>query len=382
MLSNDFLSGRTGKKVSSLGYGCLRFPTTEEGKIDRERTNLLIDTAIKGGVNYFDTGVRYHKGEAELYLGEVLSGYQRESYLLTTKLPPWFLKTREDAARIFGESLEKCRVDYFDVYMIHAMSRLYWPAVRETRTLDFLTEMKKQGKARYIGFSFHGDINNLREVLDAYDWDVVQLQINYLDVKAIGAQAFYDELAERGIPCIAMEPLRGGFLANPPEAARSELEAVNDNSPAVWGMRWCMDQKNIKIVLSGMSNMDALRENLATFSEYRPLGAEENAALLRAREKTLALKTIPCSGCRYCMDCSSGVDIPLMFDIYNRYRLFGDAIRAAEDLKDLGGEHNADACIRCGACKPHCPQNIDIPEEVARVMAEVRAAAPNQFISA
>ena len=382
MLTTDFLFACTGKKASSLGYGCLRFPTTKDGKIDRERTNQLIDTAMKGGINYFDTGVRYHNGESESYLGEILPNYPRESFLLTTKLPPWFLKTREDAARIFNDSLVKCNVDYFDVYMIHAMSRLYWPAVKETGTLDFLTELKKQGKARYIGFSFHGDINNLHEVLDAYDWDVVQLQINYLDVQAIGAQAFYDELVKRNIPCIAMEPLRGGFLSNPPEAARHELEAVNKNSPANWGMRWCMEQKNIKIILSGMNNMDVLLENLATFSEYRPFTSEENAAILRAREKTLAIKTIPCSGCHYCMDCSSGVDIPRMFDIYNRYKMFRDAIRAAEDLKDLDSEHNADACTRCGRCVPHCPQNIEIPDQIAKIMAEVRSAAPNQFISA
>lgn len=364
--------GKTGIRASRLGFGGMRFPE-KDGKIDREPAMKMIDAAYRAGVNYFDTAYMYHEGESEPFIGEALSRYPRESYLLATKLPAWMVKTQEDIGRLLDEQLEKCGVDYFDFYLMHSLDKYRWPVMKETRAYEQLIQKKKEGRIRALGFSYHGDIDTFREVVDAVEWDFVQIQINYLDYDIVDAKAYYDKLCEKGIPCIAMEPVRGGFLAGLPDSARRELEAVNADSAARWALRWCMDLDNIPVILSGMSSMEQVEDNLATFAEHRPLDGAERAALERAKEAIMAVRTIPCTGCRYCMDCSFGVDIPEVFAVYNRYKLFGDGFRTSVDYKELGDGRRADVCTRCGACVPMCPQGIAIPERLAEAHEEIRA---------
>lgn len=358
---------KLGAKPSRLGFGCMRLPTLESGKIDRETAGKMVDKARGNGVNYFDTAYGYHNGESELFIGEALRKYPRDSFYLADKLPCWLLKTPEDPDRLFTEQLEKCGVEYFDFYLLHSLNAMHWNNVKNTGALARMQEKKREGKIRALGFSFHGDFATFTEVMAAADWDFVQIQVNYLDYVMTDGKTLHDVLCDRGIPCIVMEPIRGGFLATLPDVARQELAAVNSEAPARWALRWCLDMPNMPVILSGMSTMEQVEQNLDTFSAPAPLSPEEKNALTRAAEAMMAVKTIPCTGCGYCMDCSFGVDIPKIFTEYNHLKQFGTEFRSTTNYRGLGSEHTADNCTRCGACAPLCPQSIDIPTRLAEV---------------
>lgn len=358
--------------VSRLGFGCMRFPTLENGKIDRPVAAAMIDDAYKGGVNYFDTAWGYHDGESEEFVGEVLSAYPRDSFFLATKLPIWLVEKEEDVDRLFEEQRRKCRVDHFDFYLIHALDKDRWAQAQKFGVLEKLLEKKRQGLIRRLGFSYHGDFDTFCECVESCEWDFVQIQINYVDYTMYGAKAYHDKLCERGIPCVVMEPVRGGFLANLPEPAQRELRAENGDPDARWALRWCLDMPNMPVILSGMSTPEQVAQNLELFAAPAPLSAAESAAIVRAREVLLGIKTVPCTACRYCMDCAFGVDIPGIFAIYNEYKLFGNAWAAKAAYGALaGGGHQADSCTECGACSPMCPQGIEIPKRLAEVHKEI-----------
>lgn len=350
--------------VSRLGFGCMRFPTLEDGKIDRVKAAGLVDLAYQSGVNYFDTAYGYHGGESELFIGEALKQYPRDSFYLADKLPIWLVSKPEDTDNLFQEQLVKTQVEFFDFYLIHALNAPRWKAVKENGVLDKLTEFKKQGKLRRLGFSYHGDLATYLELVDAFDWDFVQLQVNYVDWLGIDAKAYYDKLCEKKIPCVVMEPVRGGFLASPPDEVKADMATFEGGvvTPAGWAMRWCIDKDNMPVILSGMSAGEQVRENLATFSEADKLTEAQAAFLERCAEKIAGIKAIPCTACGYCMPCPFGVDIPEIFGAYNRYKLYGNAFRSNADYKDLLDRgHGADQCTKCGACALQCPQSIDIP---------------------
>lgn len=360
-------------EVSRLGFGCMRFPTLETGGIDRKAALAMIDLAYQAGVNYFDTAYGYHDGESEDLVREALARYPRESYYLADKLPLWLLNNEQDVERLLNEQLEKCGVEYFDFYLLHAADRDRWATIRKTRTYEQLLQKKREGVIRALGFSYHGDFDTFCDMVDSCEWDFVQIQINYVDYHAIDAKAYHDKLTEKGIPCVVMEPVRGGFLAAPPEQAVQELAEVNADSPARWALRWCLDMHNMPVILSGMSTPEQVQENLATFAKEAPFSDLERAAIERAREKILSVKTIPCTTCGYCMDCSFGVDIPGVFNLYNQFRLFQNAFRTKANYEALTSEHDATACTQCGACVPMCPQGIDIPARLAEVDSEIQA---------
>lgn len=357
--------------VSRLGFGCMRFPTLESGKIDREKALDMIDLAYKSGVNYYDTAYGYHNEESEDFVREALSRYPRDSFFLADKLPLWLIKEKDDTTALLEKQLGRCGVEYFDFYLMHAANAERWKTVKEFGVYDILREKKNQGIIRALGFSYHGDYDTFADMIDTYEWDFVQIQTNYIDVVAMDSQKFHDKLNEKGIPCIVMEPVRGGFLANPPEVALEQFKKVNDNSPARWALRWCLSQHNMPIILSGMSSLDQVRENLETFSQEETMSEAEKQAIETARAKILDIKTVPCTACGYCMDCVFGVNIPEVFSIYNQYKLFQNGFRAWADYGELSSEHSAEACTQCGACAPMCPQSIDIPGELDKLNVEL-----------
>lgn len=352
--------------ISRLGFGCMRLPTNAQGNINEEEAQKLIDYAYKNGVNYFDTAHYYHGGESQLFIGKALLKYPRESFYLATKLPLWDCSSLQKAEEIFAQQLANCQVNYFDFYLLHAMDEEKWQQTLNLKILDKLLEYKKAGKIKQLGFSFHGQHETFYKMLDYCDWDFVQIQINYIDDKLQDSRALYARLEEKGIPCIVMEPVRGGFLANLPPAATQNIasEAFGKYSPAGWALRWCQSLGNAAIILSGMSLLSQVEENVKLFSSAPPLSVAEAKMLEEIRDYILSMKTVPCTHCGYCMDCPFGVNIPEVFTLYNKFELFKNPFESSWQYAALPEEQKVGSCTACGKCKKMCPQNIDIPAQL------------------
>jgi len=362
---------RLGVEISQLGFGAMRFPTLENGKINWEESAKMIDRAYEAGVNYFDTAYPYHGGESQVFLGETLKKYPRDSYHFVTKLPIWLVDSKQGMEDMFNEQLKNCGMDYFDFYMIHALGEDRNPLIEKHGVYDFLLEQKKAGRIKFLGFSYHGDYKSFKYLFDNYKWDFAMIQYNYVDDVLIESGKFYDLMVEHDCPCMIMEPVRGRFLAEPPQAALDVLQ--KDYSPAGWALRWCRDKSNNVVTISGMSTMEQVEENIQTFSQSpEKLTDAEIAMLSRARDIMLDIKMIPCTYCGYCVDCPAGVDIPGIFGTYNQFKLFPNEFRAGVDygkiVRDGKGD---DKCNNCGKCSPLCPQGIDIPAKLAEVQEEL-----------
>ncbi|MDR1193969.1 MAG: aldo/keto reductase [Peptococcaceae bacterium] len=362
------LLGGQGNRVSRLGFGAMRLPQLADGKVDREKTTAMIDYAYRHGVNYYDTAYVYHGGESEVALGEALSAYPRSSFCLTDKLPIWFCKTEGDAPRIFAEQLKRCRTDYFDYYLLHSMDRERWLRVNELGALDFLDRMKKEGAIKNLGFSAHTDAETLEMILAAYPWDLTQLQLNYVDYTQLDMKRQYEAVVRRGLPCVVMEPLRGGFLAALPADLAAPLTAADggEASCASWGFRWCISHEHMRVILSGMNTLEQVRENVAIFEAAQALNQQEMAALEQVSGLIVGTRTVPCTGCAYCMDCPAGVNIPAIFAIYNRYMLYKVKFRSKSEYYALPEKARGSACQWCGVCVSHCPQGIAIPVAIEK----------------
>lgn len=359
------------KKVSKLGFGLMRLPKIDENSdtIDREEAYKLIDLAMKSGVTYYDTAYFYHGGDSESFVKDALSRYPRESFCLATKLPGGYMKDeKKTPAEIFNGQLEKCGVDYFDFYLLHAVNRDIMPVFEEYKSYEYLSEQKKAGKIKHLGFSYHGDLEFFIQLLDKYKWDFVQLQINYYDWEANDAKSYYKALEERNIPCIIMEPVRGGSLHKLNDEARKVFEELGNASCASYALRYVAQLPLVLTTLSGMSTYEQVVDNINTFNECKPLTPEENEAIEKANMLFRKNFAIPCTDCKYCVEhCPKNVDIPLNFKAYNEYN-------KSRDLDDFYREYNkipqdsvATSCIECGICKSHCPQQIDIPKELKKV---------------
>ena len=311
----------TDCRPSLLGLGCMRLPTLEPGgaAIDYARAGALVDEAVRGGITYFDVAYPYHGGGAEKFIGAALEKYPRESFYLATKMPLWKLETQEDMEQVFNEQLANCRVDYFDFYLCHAVDAERFEKIRRIGAFEFLARKKAEGKIRRLGFSFHDKPAVLRAVCAAYPWDFAQLQLNYLDWTVQRAREQYEILQEYGLPCIVMEPVRGGALASLCPEAEAVLKAkAPGRSIASWAIRFAASLPGVLVVLSGMSSEEQLADNLAAMSPFQPLTKSEQNALTRAVRIDKRAQRIPCTGCRYCMPCPFGVDIPGLFKAYNR----------------------------------------------------------------
>ncbi len=358
MLTRSFHPGQ--RPHSLLGFGAMRLPVDGEGKICYEKAKAMVDRAIAGGINYFDTAYPYHQQTSERFLGRALADYPRESYLLADKLPVWLLEKEEDVPGLFAQQLERCQVDRFDCYLCHSLDRERLEIIQKYRALPQLEQLKKEGKIGLLGFSFHDKPEVLRRALELYPWDFCQLQLNYADWAMEDARQLYELTVEFGVPVIVMEPVRGGFLAQPPEEVARILRQGGERSMASWALRFAASLPNVSLVLSGMTTMEQLEDNLSTFSDPGlPLTEKEQQLVKEAGETLKGLRSIPCTGCRYCMPCPMGVNIPEAFHIYNSVKLFGKGLGGYRELMEQKAA--ADQCVRCGACVRACPQSLTIP---------------------
>ncbi|MBQ4429239.1 MAG: aldo/keto reductase [Clostridia bacterium] len=353
-------------EVSLLGMGNMRLPTSEDGKIDFERAAAIIDRLYNNGVNYYDTAYVYHGGESEGFVGAALKKYPRESFYVATK---YNCRANPDFKAVFEEQLKRLDMDYIDYYLLHAIGDSTVDTYLTNGCVEFFREQKRLGKIRHLGFSFHASLETMRKMLDFGGWDFAQIQLNYLDWLFYDAKAQYDMLTEAGLPVIVMEPVRGGRLAKLTDETEAQLLAAHpDWSIPSWAFRFLMRLDNVKLILSGMSTLDQADDNIKTFNDAEPLGDEDAELLFKACKEFKKQISAPCTGCRYCVEgCPMEIDIPVMMDIYNKFKLNGKfAARAINDH-----EHSAKDCIACGACSVQCPQSIDIPT----LMDELRTAA-------
>lgn len=362
-------------ETSLLGFGCMRFPLTAEGKIDEAEAERMIDLAIQSGVNYIDTAYPYHNGDSEPFVGRVLDKYDRDSYYLATKLPVWKLETHEDAKKIFEEQLERLHKDYVDFYLLHALSKERWELVKKLDLIPYLEEMKKEGKIRYLGFSFHDSYECFEEILNYYDWDFCQIQFNYMDTEEQAGLKGYHLAEQKGIPMVIMEPVKGGMLAALPDEIASNLKAVRpDDSIPSWALRFVGSFSNVKVILSGMSDMDQVKDNLKTFEHFEPLNEKEQELIAQTAEALRARVQNGCTGCRYCMPCPAGVNIPQNFKIWNEYHVYMNKERTKKSyFKDLEESAWAKNCIQCGKCETVCPQHLSIRDNLKRVTEDMES---------
>jgi len=368
-------------KISLLGLGTMRLPlrdAADQTSIDEEKAQEIFDYAYAHGVNYFDTAYPYHGGMSEKFCGKALAKYPRASYHLASKLPGWLLKCDEDVPRIFNEQLANCRTDYFDFYLVHSVHESSWPNYVKYHAYDQLNELRKAGKIKRLGFSFHGSAEQLPEILAAGDWDFVQLQLNYFDWDYQQSRKKYELCAASGLQVIVMEPVRGGYLATiDSERAKPFLELEPQRSIASWAIRWVESLPQVAVVLSGMSDLQQLEDNVATMTNFEPMNEQELAAIDRVVEEIRKVNEIPCTGCRYCMDCPMGVDIPEIFSIYSQYKIFGKEKAFVQDYEEVVEHGNgAEHCVRCMACTTKCPQMIAIPDKlemIAKLYAQKKA---------
>lgn len=397
----------TGDKVSLLGYGCMRWPTVSNSsardssdEIDQEMVNRLVDYAIAHGINYFDTSPAYCKGRSEHATGIALSRYPRDTYYIATKLSNFAPQTwsRENSMAMYRNSMKELQVDYIDYYLLHGIGMGNGMEDFEGRyinngILDFLLEERKAGRIRNLGFSYHGDIKVFDYLLSRQDeikWDFVQIQLNYVDWKHAkevntrntDAEYLYGELQKRNIPAIIMEPLLGGRLSNVHDHIAAKLKQRSpESSVASWAFRFAGTFPGVLTVLSGMTYMEHLQDNLRTYSPLEPLTDNDLAFLEETAVQMLRYPTIPCNDCKYCMPCPYGLDIPEILLHYNRCINAGNIPESRQDEnyakarraflvgydRSVPRLRQANHCVGCNQCNPHCPQNIDIPKELLRI---------------
>ena len=397
---------KTGDKVSILGYGCMRWPTVEgksarsgNGEIDQEAVNRLVDYAIEHGVNYFDTSPAYCKGLSERATGIALKRHPREKFYIATKLSNFSPDTwsREASLKMYHNSFKELQVDYIDYMLLHGIGMGGMDALKgrylDNGILDFLLEEREKGNIRNLGFSYHGDIEVFDYLLanhDKYKWDFVQIQMNYLDWKHAkelndsntDAEYLYNELAKRDIPVVIMEPLLGGRLSKVHDHIVARLKQREPSrSVASWAFRFVGTYPRVLVVLSGMTYMEHLQDNLRSFCPLQPLTEEEIQYLFDTADLMMQYPTIPCNGCNYCMPCPYGLDIPGVLLHYNKCVNEGNVPESqqAENYQEarraflVGYDRTvprlrqANHCIGCKECIAHCPQGIDVPKEMQRI---------------
>lgn len=361
--------------VSALGFGAMRLPTLEDdsGKIDEEEAIAMIRRAIDGGVNYVDTAYPYHKGQSEYLVAKVLKDGYRDKVRLATKMPSWLIKEPADFDKYLEEQLEKLDVQHIDFYLLHALNEKSWKNYQDLDVFSWAEKRISEGLFGHLCFSFHDEYPVFEAIVQGYDnWTMAQIQYNYMDVNYQAGQKGMRLAAERGLAVVVMEPLRGGRIAkNPPPDPVAEVWAQSDRdwTPAEWALQWVWDQPEVSTVLSGMSTMEQVEENLqsADRSGVGMLTDPDKALIAAARKAFESLAPIPCTQCEYCLPCPNGVAIPRIFSIYNdatMYDAFGHARWAYNN--QVKPEVRADNCIECGDCEEACPQNIRIIDWLAK----------------
>lgn len=355
-------------KLSALGLGAMRLPVVDgdDAKIDEEKAAGMVACAMEKGINYYDTAWGYHGGNSELVLGKILSGYPRESYYLATKFPGYDLSNMGKVEEIFERQLEKCRVEYFDFYLFHNVCEMNIDAYLDEKygIFAYLMKQKENGRIRHLGFSAHGSYNIIKRFLDAYSehMEFCQIQLNWLDWSFQDAKAKVELLKEYGIPVWVMEPLRGGRLASLPETDAAKLKALRpDEGIPAWAFRFLQTIPEVKVVLSGMSSMGQLQDNIHTYEMDKPLHDEEMKALLGIAEEMVKKDSLPCTACHYCVShCPKGLNIPKLIELYNEHCFTGGGFIAPMALMAVPKEKLPSACIGCKSCEAVCPQRLKI----------------------
>ena len=357
-----------GEKISRLGFGCMRFKTldADNGKIDKERSSKIILEAIDKGLTYIDTAYPYHDGMSEKFVGEFLEENNlREKIKLTTKLPCWLVKEYDDFYKILNEQLDNLRTDHLDFYLLHSLDIKRFRQMVDLGVFDFLNDIKEKGLVKNIGFSFHDEYPAFEEIIKSYPWDFCQIQLNYLDINYQAGMKGYKLAKDMGIPMVIMEPVKGGRLANPPEEIKNSLKEFTDLSPAQEALKFPLSLDNVMVVLSGMNDIDQVRENLEVASEvsYNSLTKEDESFYENARKIYKSREQIGCTACEYCLPCTVEINIHKVFGLWNKAYLYDEEEKSKKDYEEyLKDGVNPTECIECGKCEGICPQNLEIIE--------------------
>ncbi len=370
--------GKLNWKVSALGFGAMRLPTVggDSSKIDEAEAIKMIRYAIDHGVNYIDTAYPYHGGNSEILVGKALKDGYREKVRLATKLPTWLLNSKEDTDKYLNEQLKKLETEKIDFYLLHGLNKERWPKMINLNVIEWTDKAISEGKIRYLGFSFHDDFSVLKEIIDSTNkWTFCQFQYNYMDTDFQAGTKGLKYVASKGLGAVIMEPIAGGMLALKPP---TEIQKIWDDSkvkrtPAEWALQWVWNQPEVSVVLSGMSTMEQVIENVKSASRSGPgkLTQEDLRIIEKVREKYREFGFIGCTGCRYCMPCPQGVNIPQIFALSNEHgRKRGDSAAQAEVIKKYNGivsaQNGAKNCVQCGQCETKCPQKLPIQKLVAQ----------------
>jgi predicted aldo/keto reductase-like oxidoreductase len=374
--------GENGPEVSILGFGCMRLPIENGSQraadrfdptktIDEEKATELIHYAINQGVNYFDTAYPYHSGKSEPFLGKAVRGH-REKLMIATKLPAWLVQGQEDFDKFLDEQLQRLDTGYLDFYLLHGLGRQTWSRMKELEAFRFLDRILADGRARRVGFSFHDDGRLFKEIVDAYDWALCQIQYNYLDRDYQAGREGLEYAASRGLGVVVMEPLRGGRLTDP---IPGEVQALWDSAPekrsaAEWALRWVWNHPHVSTALSGMNSMEQLQENIEIAGQAGPnsLSPADLDLIDRVTGTYKEMLKIDCTACAYCMPCPQGVNIPQNLRLYNDLFMFNDPENNSFFYnRMLSPEQRAANCTECGECEERCPQHLSIREELKKV---------------
>lgn len=368
--------GKTGVHASILGFGCMRLPIIDgkSDQIDMEQTDELFRHAYEQGLNYFDTAYIYHGETSEVALGRGVRRFRDKVYI-ATKLPPGRAQSQDDMERLLDTQLQRLQTDYIDFYLLHALSKGTWERLDELKVTDFLNRALDDGRIRHAAFSFHDNLAAFKQIVDAYPWAFAQVQHNFLQIDYQAGSEGIAYAAERGLGIVIMEPLHGGDLARENPATQPVWDAFPQRrSPVAWALRYLWSQPSISVVLSGMSAMSQLQENLALAKNptiSSPLTKAEKQTLAEARAALLGRTRVPCTRCGYCMPCPHGVNIPGCFDQFNKSAVFNDRAGAKRRYNNfIGKEKDASKCRKCGRCLSLCPQHIDIPAVLKQVKKE------------
>jgi predicted aldo/keto reductase-like oxidoreductase len=365
--------GQLEWKPSALGFGAMRLPTIDgdPGKIDEAEATRMVRYAIDQGVNYVDTAYSYHQETSEPFLGQALQDGYRERIRLATKLPSWKVEGPEDFDRYLDEQLERLRTEHIDFYLLHSLNAGSWAKIRDLGVLRWAEGALADGRIGHLGFSFHDKYEVFKEIVDASDtWTFCQIQYNFMDVDYQAGTRGLEYAASNGLAVVVMEPLRGGLLARNIPPAVQELwdGAPRKRSPADWALQWVWNHPEVSVVLSGMSTMEQVEQNVASAGESGAgtLTHEELELVGRVRDKYRELGRIPCTDCQYCLPCPNGVNIPRVFEIYNDAKIYGDEQSSRISYAWLDEGQRADLCEQCGECLEKCPQQIEIPDWLSK----------------
>ncbi len=367
---------KTDRKLSILGFGCMRLPPTADFEIDELKATAMVRYAIDRGVNYIDTAYVYHNGQSEPFLGRALADGYREKVSLATKLPVWDVRSRKDMDRILDEQLKRLNTDHIDFYLLHGLSRSSWNDMAALNVGEFLDGAIADGRIRYAGFSFHDNVQAFREIVDAYPWTFAQIQYNYMDEENQAGTSGLNYAAGKGLGIIIMEPLRGGVLAQETaETKKLWASGGQTRMAAEWGLRWLWNRPEITVVLSGMSTMQQVKDNLGYANGGKPSSLTSGELAVYEQVKTFynSRIKIPCTNCGYCQPCMVGVKIPVCFSAYNDAFIYQDTGRAKSAYDAFAGSDGAASqCQDCGVCESLCPQKILIRERLKEVVSLFR----------